>query len=75
MFGLKKIFGANEGVRLASNTAFAYAIRADVLRSLGRRDEAIGDYNKALRLRPDDETRAAVESALAELTGGRFHAH
>ncbi len=38
----------------------AHALTADILEALGRRNEAIGEYKKALALEPD--LRSSIES-------------
>jgi len=38
-----------------------------VFKTLGRKDDAIADYRKALGMDPDRETRSATEAALREL--------
>jgi predicted negative regulator of RcsB-dependent stress response len=47
--------------------AGAYQTRGDVFKALGRKDEAVADYRKALEMDPDADTRTAVEAALREL--------
>jgi RNA polymerase sigma-70 factor (ECF subfamily) len=44
-----------------------HAARADLLRRLGRRDEALGAYRRALALAPNPVERAFLERRLSEL--------
>jgi predicted TPR repeat methyltransferase len=37
------------------------------MKALGRRDDAINDYRKALELKPSDEARRAAELGLRDL--------
>jgi hypothetical protein len=37
------------------------------MRTLGRHDDAIADYRKALGLNPDERTRREAEAGLSEL--------
>jgi RNA polymerase sigma-70 factor (ECF subfamily) len=46
-----------------------HAARADLLRRLGRRGEAAGEYRRALELAPSSAERAFFERRLAELEG------
>lgn len=55
---------ANSVVALMPQEAAAFVQRAGLLRSLGRRNEALADYDEAIRLQPDRadfrETRKAI---------------
>jgi predicted RNA polymerase sigma factor len=42
-------------------------VRANVMRTLGRTDDALADYRRALELNPDERTRRAAEAGLSEL--------
>jgi predicted RNA polymerase sigma factor len=44
-----------------------HAARADLLRRLGRRDEAVGAYRQALALAPNPVERAFLERRLSEV--------
>ena len=37
------------------------------MRTLGRTDDAVADYRRALELNPDERTRRAAEAGLSEL--------
>ena len=45
----------NEAIRLDPTNLQAYKLRGAVLHGLGRRDQAIADYRKALEIDPSDE--------------------
>jgi RNA polymerase sigma-70 factor (ECF subfamily) len=45
-----------------------YAVRADLLRRLGRADEAASSYRRAIELAPTAGERAHLERRLAELS-------
>jgi Flp pilus assembly protein TadD len=47
---------ANEAIRLDPRHLMAYKLRGGVLGGMGRRDEAIADFRKALELDPSDES-------------------
>jgi RNA polymerase sigma-70 factor (ECF subfamily) len=70
--------GPEEGLvlvdRLAADSALAGyhllpAARADMLRRLGRREEALADYRRALELAPGAADRAFLSRRCAELSG------
>ncbi|HEX8053608.1 MAG TPA: tetratricopeptide repeat protein [Thermoleophilaceae bacterium] len=48
---------------------YLHATRADLLRRLGRRDEARAAYERALALATDDAERRFLEGRLRELAG------
>ncbi len=43
-------------------------MRANVARALGRIDDAIDDYQKALELKPSEDTRREAEAGIRKLT-------
>jgi len=45
-----------------------HAVRADLLRSLGRRDEATASHRRARDLAPNEAEKRFLEARLAELT-------
>jgi tetratricopeptide (TPR) repeat protein len=57
----------NESIRLAPANVFAYLVRGTTLGVLGRRDEAIADYYKALNLNPDDSSKQSAVAGLNAL--------
>jgi RNA polymerase sigma-70 factor (ECF subfamily) len=63
--GLKILDGVREHPRLAGWPQLHIA-RAELLRRLGRRDEALAAYRAALRLEPPPAERAYLERRLRE---------
>ena len=65
--------GADQGLDLISQIEglddyhLLHAARADLLRRLGRRDEAAGAYRRALALTPNPVERDYLERRLAEV--------
>ncbi len=65
--------GADEGLDLIARIEglddyhLLHAARADLLRRLGRRDEAVGAYRRALALAPNPVEREFLERRLAEV--------
>ena len=49
---------------------YLHSTRAELLRRLGRADEAREAYERALELAPDDAERRLLERRLGELGGG-----
>jgi Tfp pilus assembly protein PilF len=56
-----------QAVALAPERAYAYIVRANMMKEIGRRDDAIKDYRRALELKPSQETRKEAEAGLAGL--------
>jgi Flp pilus assembly protein TadD len=46
---------ANDAIRLDPRHSEAYKLRGGVLGGLGKRDQAVADFRKALELNPGDE--------------------
>jgi RNA polymerase sigma-70 factor, ECF subfamily len=65
--------GADQGLDLIAQIEglddyhLLHAARADLLRRLGRRDEAAGEYRRALALAPNPVERAFLERRLSEV--------
>jgi RNA polymerase sigma-70 factor (ECF subfamily) len=65
--------GADQGLDLIAQIEglddyhLLHAARADLLRRLGRRDEAAGAYRRALALAPNQVERAFLERRLSEV--------
>ena len=54
---------------LAPERADAYLVRAPVLKALGRTDDAVKDYRRALELVKNEAERRHLEKRLAEVAG------
>ena len=54
----------SQAIRLDSSSLQAYKLRGGILGALGRRDQAVADFRKALKLDPSDES---VKKSLKEL--------
>jgi RNA polymerase sigma-70 factor, ECF subfamily len=57
-----------EGIDGLTDYHLFHAARADLLRRLDRRDEAVAAYRRALELTPEDVERRFLERRLAEVT-------
>jgi tetratricopeptide (TPR) repeat protein len=58
---------ADQAVALDSGDPANFINRGAVMRELGRNNDAILDYRKALSLKPDDVRRKQAEQALLDL--------
>jgi tetratricopeptide (TPR) repeat protein len=64
----KALNDADEMVRRFPDSGIALETRAHILKTIGRRDDAIADYRKALEVEPDNlELTSEIESTLRKL--------